>query len=504
MKFSLRILIPLATLVSFNFAFADLKDGTCGDSEKATVTTEHTVKIRSLNLNYKATVGYLEVTAADQKSKACIFYTAYAVQNTAAPRPITFAFNGGPGSASLWLHMGALGPKRVDMGPEGLGGVASANVIDNDSSPLDVTDIVMIDPVATGFSHVEGDAKNEAFFGARNDYASVAAFIQNYLNANNRWTSPKFVMGESYGGIRGSLLAHHLQSDYGIGLAGVILVSPALSWTTLDFSAADNNVPYWSFFPNFATTAWYHKKIAAKYQSMSVADVYTAAKKFADTALRDALDQGENLDQATFDSVAQAVADFSGLSKSKVEELNLRIQDTDFFVGLLEDQRQTIGRFDARYVGQNPTPIRSPADIVDPSDSASGAPFTTAINQYLHLDLQLPIVSPYATVTNVSQWPFDSDGTTFNVLGDLSRALADNPTLRVFIASGYFDLACPMGTVEYELSQLPGGQSIRSRISQTKYFGGHMMYINPSALKALKDDLATFIGQQSRPQITLN
>ncbi len=453
------------------------------------VTTEHKTTINGKVIEYSATVGFVEVPGDDGKSKACLFYTSYVAQG-AGNRPLTFAFNGGPGSASLWLHMGFMGPQRVDIGSEGL--TPTNQVITNENSPLDVTDIVMIDPVATGFSHAENGADQNNFFGVKNDYRSISKFIEGYLNANNRWLSPKFILGESYGGIRGTLLARHLQSDLGIGVAGVILISPALSWTSLDFTV-DNNVPYWTFFPNFAASAWYHKKASTALQAMGVNEVYEAAKKFADSELRDALELGTSLGSSKFEAVAQSLHDFTGISMARLRELNLRVNDETFFSELMRDRRQIVGRFDSRYVGADPG-VRTFDN--DPSNANAFA-FAAAINQYLRVDLMFPSTTPYTVVAELREWPYDSDGEAFGVLSDMARALADNPKLKFMIASGYYDLACPMGTVEYELSQLPGGAELRGRVSQTRYEGGHMMYINPAAAAQLKANMAAFIHSQA-------
>ncbi len=479
-------------------ARADIADGACTDVQKSNISSDHTVTLNGHSYDYTATVGFLEVTAADQKSKACVFYTSYVVHaDPTANRPLTFAFNGGPGSASLWLHLGLMGPKRVDMGPDGLTPPAAPTLIDNESSPLDVTDIVMIDPVATGFSHTEGTSSNSAFFGVKNDYKSIAVFVQDYLNTNNRWNSPKYILGESYGGIRGPLLTRHLQ-EMGIGITGVILVSPVLSFTSVDFVNPDNTVPYWTYFPNYATTAWFHQRLNKSYQSMDVETVYQNAKQFAAGPLRDALDSGSELEKGLFDAMAQSISDFTGVAKDLAQNLNLRISDMDFFTNLLKDQKMSVGRFDGRFKGLNLS--QNPNEWVDPSSNALGFPFTASINDYLRVTLKFPSTSPYTTSADINEWPSDSDGTEYGVLPDLSQALADNPSLKVLIASGYFDLACPMATVDFELSQLPGGLAIRSRVSHTKYFGGHMMYINPDALKQLKTDISTFITQ---PNVTV-
>jgi carboxypeptidase C (cathepsin A) len=349
-----------ALLLSFYFlstttpVYADVVAGACTDAQKAQVTTRHNVVAGGTSIDYTVTTGFVEVTTKDNSAKACLFFTSYTADANGSdkPRPLTFAFNGGPGSASLWLHLGLLGPKRVDMGPKGLTAPVATALIENPDSPLNVTDVVMIDPVATGFSRADKTDNNNKFFGVTNDYVSIGAFVQSYLNTYNRWTSPKFILGESYGGIRGSLLANYLQSGLGIGVDGVVLISPAFSWNTLSFGNPDNNVPYWSFMPTFATTAWYHHKIAPQYQNLTVEEVYAQAKKFANTEYRDALDRGSELDATEIDHIAQTLSNWIGIPKQELIDVDLKINDSEFGGSLLASQHLDVGRYDSRDVGQ--------------------------------------------------------------------------------------------------------------------------------------------------------
>jgi carboxypeptidase C (cathepsin A) len=351
----------------------------------------------------------------------------------------------------------------------------------------------MIDPVATGFSHTENGASNNPFFGVLNDYTSVATFIQTYLNANNRWTSPKYILGESYGGVRGSLLAHHLQMDYDMAINGLILISPELSDQALSFANIDNNTPYWANFPSMAATAWYHHTIAAKYQSLTVDELFSLAQKFANTVLRGALDAGNALNQTQFDQVAQQMAELTGLSAQEIKQNNLKISTYYFFLHALASQNQVIGRYDSRFTAVNiPGPHVS---YLDPSDSATSRVFGAGINQYLRVDLNWQSASPYNVFGAITEWP---EGSRTEVVTDLGQALSENPNMKLFVANGYFDFACSMGADDYELSQIPGGRSFADRITHNRYFGGHMMYINPDALHQLKADIALFMtGSQA-------
>ncbi len=482
--------------LSLSFAFkasADLAQGSCTSHQPATVTTTQMASVGGKQLTVISSVGYLEVTASDGKSKACIFYTAYTVAPTGNEvRPITFAFNGGPGSASLWLNMGLVAPQRVDMGAEGLTVSHPFRLINNESSPIDTSDFVMIDPVATGFSASEEDSNADKFFGVKNDYLSVAQFIRNYLDANNRWASPKYVMGESYGGIRGSLLAHHLQSDMGIYLNGVIFVSPWLSTTTTNFGETGNDLPYVCYLPTYATTAHYQKRAAASFQGLDPITVLAKAQVFARGPYWQALQAGNDLSDDDFHAIAAQVSAFTGIPQNTVEDLNLRISDSDFFVDLLQSQNKVVGRFDSRFVGGR-LPGQTGATATDPSDSATSGPFTAAVNFYLLSTLKFLSPSPYITSANIPTWPMEADGQEYGVMDDLSQALIDNPQLRIYVASGIYDLAVPYETVQYNFAHLAPRLNLAGRVTVKTFPSGHMVYTNPAALTSLKADLVQFI-----------
>ncbi len=476
--------------IAFSFsaaAFAQ-EPQTCANVKGVGVSS-HTVTIEGKTLNYDVTTGFMQVPSADKTAQGCVFYTAYVVQNQGAHRPLTFAFNGGPGSASLWLHLGLMGPKRVDMGSDGLSPNLPVSLIDNEYSPLDITDVVMIDPIATGFSHPVGGASTSKFFGVKNDYVSIGSFVQNYLNLNLRWTSPIYILGESYGGMRGSLLAKYLQAELRIALSGVIFISPAFSWTPLDFGTPDNNVSYWTFLPSFATTAWYHKKLPPNLQSLTVEEVFAQAKKFAFTEYRDALDRGDDLSEEEFSDLAQKISDFTGLDKNLVEQEDLAISDTVFFANLKKSESEVIGRYDGRFTSHQADIAE---EIPDPSGTIPGFAYTAAINTYLREDLRYQAADPYAIFAEIPSWPAEQNNPLIEVVGELEKALSLNPKLKVMVASGYFDLATPLTSVDYELSQMPHASKHKSQIQIKTYFGGHMMYINPEALKRLKTDLTQF------------
>ena len=480
------------------------------------VTTEHHVTIHGQGVAYSATVDRIEVVldtapfaaafnpagpqaptttptpSTSPLPKGFIYFTYYKNHSdSSSNRPLTFAFNGGPGSASLWLHLGALGPKRVQMGPDGLHPALPFQLEDNPDSPLDTTDIVMIDPIGTGFSHAEDGSTNDEFFGTQNDAISIALFIRGFLDKFNRRASPLYLLGESYGGIRGSIVAQLLESPLYLPLKGLILFSPWLSSTTTNFGEDDNIVPYFTYFPSFATSAWYHKTAASNYLSQDVATVYQEASSFSLGAYRDALEAGNSISTGELQTVAAQITQFTGISQDWVERNALRIRDVDFFGQLLLSENLMVGRYDSRFTGRRLLK-QDGTSANDPSDIGTGFPFVSAINSYFRNDLQFQTDAVYIDSATISNWPYNSDGSELIATHNLSQAFADNPDLQVFVASGYYDLACPMGTVDFEHSMLDPASRGKNRFTVHRYESGHMMYINPVVLNQLTSDLGEF------------
>ena len=415
-----------------------------------------------------------------------------------------------PDSASLWLHIWVCSGRKEStlLGPDGLTMNNPFQLTPNVDSLIDVSDVVMVDPVATGFSVPEGDAKNDAFFGVKNDYTSFMEFIRNYLDSNSRWDSPLYLLGESYGGIRGSLLAHHLQSDLSIDVKGLILISPWLATGETDFSDPANDLPYILYFSTFANTAWYHSKdvikgggscfpanVIQQYGLKDSESVRVAAETFARGRLSDALAAGSDLDPKEYDAVAQAISDFTCIPKATVLEKNLRISDAGFIGGLLDSQREVVGGYDSRFVsGRLVGQTGDNAD--DATDNYIDGQFTAAMNYFLETFLGFKDPVPYQTETDASQWSFAKDPEEFTVLDDLSQALIDNQNLKIYAASGIYDIVVPAETVRYNFEHLTPGLTASGRVTLARYPGGHMMYTNPAALSQLKQELAHFITGQ--------
>jgi carboxypeptidase C (cathepsin A) len=376
------------------------------------------------------------------------------------------------------------------MGPDGLHPALPFRLSDNADSPLDLSDLVLLDPVATGFSHAVTGSTTDQFTGAQNDAESVATFVRDFLDRFHRRASPLYLLGESYGGIRGSLVAQLVQLPLYLPLKGLILISPWLSISSTDFTEDDNLVPYFTYFPSYAATAWYHRRAAARYLAMPVGDVFQAAKTFAFGPYRQALELGNEISPQERHAIALQMSDFTGLSPEWLEHLNLRVKDADFASGLLYDQNEQTGLYDARFVGRRLS-RQTGAQATDPSDTGTGFPFVSAVNAYLRDELGFQTPYPYVDSANLV-WPYNSDGMSFVATHNLSQAFADNPALEVFVASGYYDLVCPMGTVEYERSMLDPASQGHDRMAIHRYESGHMVYINPAALHQLKADLTGF------------
>jgi carboxypeptidase C (cathepsin A) len=462
------------------------------------VQTQHTVLISGEEIPYTVTAGTLivreEVDEKGAQAKAQIFFTAY-TRDGAGPgsRPVTFSFNGGPGSSSVWLHLGLLGPRRVEMGDVGKLLSPPYGLIDNDYSLLDVSDLVFIDPVSTGYSRAAPGEKADQFHGFKKDIESVAEFIRLYLTRYGRWSSPKFLIGESYGTTRAAGLAGHLQEKLGIYLNGVMLVSVILNFQTGRFTPG-NDLPFILFLPTYTATAWYHRRL----EDDLLADLSQAlaqAERFARGEYTLALMQGDALPEAEADSLARKLARFTGLSVDYVRRSDLRIGNMRFIKELLRDQRRTTGRLDSRFTGIDRDAAGETFEF-DPSMAAIQGPYTAALNDYVRRELKFESDLPYEILTSrVHPWSFKEHENQFlNVAETLRKAMTANPYLRVFVANGFYDLATPYFATEYTFNHIGLDQSLRSNISMSHYEAGHMMYMHQPSLAKLKLDLSDFVG----------
>ena len=465
------------------------------------VETGHSITIAGKELKYKAIAGTMvmkeeladgEKEFEGEKPRAQFFFVAYLKDGVEdrSTRPITFSFNGGPGSSSVWLHMGLLGPRRVVLKEDGQLPAPPYRLTDNEYSLLDETDLVFIDPVSTGYSRPVEGQKAKEWHGFKKDISSVGDFIRLFATRYNRWLSPKFLIGESYGTTRASGLAEYLQGRHGMYLNGIMLISAALDFTALDFYV-NNEVPYVMFLPGYAATAWYHGKLKMRRPLQSL---LREVEKFAAGEYASALLQGDTLPKRERAVIVQKLARYTGLSPEFIERSNLRINDQHFFKELLRDRRQTVGRLDSRLLGRDRLGVTERPEY-DPLLTTVSGPYTATFYDYVRSDLKFESDLPYEIMTDaVSPWSYKEFENRFVNVGEpLRAAMAHNPFLKVFVANGYYDLGTPYFATEYVFSHLGLDEDSRRNVSMAYYEAGHMMYIHLPSLAKLKDDLTTFV-----------
>ena len=475
--------------------------------------TYHSIEINGELVVYQATAGTITLArrTSEHEPTAQMFYVAYRkliapvedggdpVFPDAVNRPITFSFNGGPGSSSVWLHLGIFGPKRINPVDDfGNPGPPPHVLVENEYSLLDQSDFVFIDPVSTGYSRAATDSSPKDFHGVRQDIQSVAEFIRMYLSKEQRWESPKYIAGESYGTTRAAGLVDELQSTHGISLNGVILVSAILNFQTARFDVG-NDVPYPLYLPSFAVTARYHGKLASKYQKMDIEKFLAEVEDFAMSDYMLALAQGDQLSEKDRNKIADKLASYTGLSKDYVLRTNLRINMPRFPKELLRDEGKTVGRFDSRFTGLDRDGAGESYDY-DPSYASIRSIYTEGMNAYLRADLGYKSDMRYEILTNVWPWSFKGvgDNRYLNVAERLRKTMHMIPQMEVFVANGYYDLATPYFATQYTINHMFLAPSLRDNIQMHYYDAGHMMYAQRDMLAKLKADLDKFY--QSRTE----
>lgn len=481
---------------------AELKDETPTKPEPKDhlVVTQHKITINGQEIAYTVTAGTIvlkeepdrEKEYEGEKPKAEFFFIAYTKDGLENPaeRPLTFSFNGGPGSSSVWLHLGLLGPRRVVMTYEGGLPKPPYQLTDNEFSLLDQTDLVFIDPISTGYSRPAQGEKAKQFHGFKKDIESVGDFIRLYTTRYNRWLSPKFLIGESYGTTRASGLSGYLQERHGMYLNGILLISTVLNFGTIDFTPG-NELPYILFLPSYAATAWYHRalKIRRPLQSL-LAEV----ERFAIEEYAPALLKGDSLPKRERSAVLEKLSRYTGLSIDYLERSNLRVPDSRFFKELLRARGRTVGRLDSRFLGIDRDTLGENAEN-DPSYTNILGPYTAAFYDYIRRELKFEKDAPYE-ILNFQVWPWsyaEHENQHVFVAETLRKAMTINPHLKVFVANGYYDLATPYFATEYVFNHLGLDETLHSNISMAYYEAGHMMYIHLPALEQMKKDLAEFI-----------
>lgn len=466
------------------------------------IETKHSIRIHGDKIAYTAITGTLilkEESEKDgesegEKPRASIFFVAYlrdGVENP-AKRPITFSFNGGPGSSSVWLHLGVLGPRRVLMDEIGTPLPPPHQLVDNDYSPLDVTDLVFIDPVSTGFSRAVVGEKAQQFHGFRKDIESVGDFIRLFVTRYRRWSSPKYLIGESYGTTRAAGLSAYLQDHHSLYLNGILLVSSVLDFATLDFTPG-NEKPFIFFLPTYTATAWFHHRLPDDLQENFDAAMQEA-RDFAMGEYATALMKGDKLAGEEYAAIRSRLARLTGLSEDYCDRSTLRINIFQFCKELLRADRRTVGRLDSRFAGIDRNSTGGEFDY-DPSMSNIMGPYTSAFNSYVREELNYESDLPYATLSGkVHPWSYaDHENQYVYVAENLRQAMTINPFLRIHVFNGYFDLATPFLATEYTFSHLGLDPSLLKNIEMSYYTAGHMMYIHQPSLERMKEVLTNFI-----------
>ncbi|HEY7575223.1 MAG TPA: hypothetical protein VIB08_08680 [Thermoanaerobaculia bacterium] len=468
--------------------------------------TQHSVVIGGVPVAYTATAGTLIVRNEKDQPWASIGYIAYVRKDAgpAARRPITFSYNGGPGSSSIWLHMGVMGPKRVVTSDAAPTPPPPYQVADNAFSPLDKTDIVMIDPVGTGVSRAVGEAKDKDFWGVDPDIESVSRFIKQYVSDNGRWNSPKFLLGESYGTTRSAGVVDYLQSKAGMAFNGVILVSLATDLAAI-FALPGNDTPYPLYLPSYAATAWYHKLLPNAPRDLE--PWLVEVRKFAAGDFAAALAAGDKLPDAQRAAVIKKLHDYTALSEEYLDLANMRVSEGEFTQELMRQHRVTIGRLDSRFQGMMFDPLAKEAES-DPQSEAIEAAYTAGFLDWYHQGLKFGQGKTYVVGADIWRtWDFKHKvagvpiplPSLTNTGIDLAHAMSQNPNLRILVLNGLYDLATPFFGSEYMMSHLELPKSGQARIEMKYYPAGHMMYIHEPSLKAFKADVGEFIDRTSRP-----
>ena len=453
------------------------------------VSTE--VQIDGQTINYTVTADTLILKGEDDKKRASIFHVSYLMKDTEAKdRPVMFAFNGGPGSSAVWLHLGALGPKLVPTTKDGTETLPPpVTLIDNPHSILDVTDLVFIDPVSTGYSRPEGESKGGEFHGLRGDIESVGDFIRRWTTEHKRWSSPKYLLGESYGGVRAAGLAEQLQSAYGMNLNGVIMLSSLLDFRTLRGSQG-NYLDKQVYLPAMAAVAHHHGKIDRNRE-----ELLAEARLFASGPYASALFAGASLEASEVQTIANKLAELTGVSADLWIETNLRLSSTRFRRELLRSEGKVLGRFDARVAWPAQTKD-SDYPMYDPSYAVAYGAFSTSMLAYLTDDLGgNEIHNTYRILTSkVRPWKWNTENQIVNVSDRLQSAMTSNPNLRILVMGGYTDFATPPSGIEYTINQMVDlPKQSRDRISYVYYDAGHMFYLNEPDLIKMRKDLVKFL-----------
>ena len=462
-------------------------------AEEKLVETHHSIRIGGQDVRYTAAPGQLVLRRPNGEPRGNMFFVAYTrdgVTDTRS-RPVTFCYNGGPGSATIWLHMGTLGPKRVQMAEEGFQPAPPYRLIDNEHSLLDITDIVAIDAMSAGFSRAVDGEDPKQFHGVQQDIEAFSEFIRLYITKFNRWPSPKYLLGESYGTVRSAGVSQELQSSHGIELNGIVLVSSVIDFSTLS-EAPGNDIYYAGFLPTYTATARYHEKLPPDVQG-SLDEIMEEAREFAFGEYLLALTKGNKLTPLETDEMAKKVARLTGLSTEYIKQANLRINPQRFRKELLRDQRLMTGRLDSRFTGIDADAAGETQEF-DPSNTALSGAYVALFNDYIRNELNWTSELKYRTSGPVRPWDYGNRARYLNLVDSLRSTMARNPFLKILVANGIYDMATPYAATEWTFDHLGYESTYKERVSMAYYEAGHMMYIRPVMLKKFKQDVAKFIA----------
>jgi carboxypeptidase C (cathepsin A) len=503
-RYLLALILPLIVLCPAAAEETEPAPDARAEPTPMTSVTEHEIRIEGKAIEYTATAGWMIMENDADEAIARFGYTAYALVGVEdkATRPILFAYNGGPGSSSIWLHMGVLGPRRVDAVDAAHSPPAPIRLVDNGESVLDVTDIVMIDPVGTGFSKALGEAKPEEFWGVDQDLRSVGDFVKRYVSEHGRWASPKYLLGESYGGMRTAGLVNRLQTVAGMHFNGVILVSPFLDMGS-GLDGAEIDLPHVLYLPTLAATAWYHEILDDRPEDLE--SFLAEVERFAYDEYAPALLKGYTIGKDEKQAVAGKLAGFTGTSVDWWMRADLRVTHVQFLQELQRNERVVTGRIDTRFVGPSINPLAESMDY-DPFFPAVGPVFTGAFLHYLHDELEFGRDENYVVTAFDIRWDWEHAqpgagawALPFaNTVPDLANALTMNPGLHVLVQQGWFDLATPHFAMKHDLSKLDITDETRERIRVEYYDAGHMMYLHQPSRVKFRADLVRFIEDSAR------